>query len=282
MDLPKENPTGENQLEGFVSKPDESSARAASQLEPLLNLLVELKIVAGLGRQNAESKQDGSVENGEAGILGGLNDLLGISESVAVNVKPQTPDPTPESGDSQAGLDELNSLRFVNQKLNDSKQESERYNSESKPDSSNENDRSGVLDGLKGLLGISESVAVNVKPQTPDPETESDDLVAAIDQFQSLLFVTQKLTNFELEKDYSSAKTIDVSAIDRTDLDDKSPSIQQLSNLTTEDNLQEGQRKKSESGDRNLEDLLTPETATKSSDISHKTATSRQKKQGES
>ena len=46
MALPKENPEVENQLEGFVSQPDEPAAEAATQLEPLLNLLVELKIIA--------------------------------------------------------------------------------------------------------------------------------------------------------------------------------------------------------------------------------------------
>jgi outer membrane protein OmpA-like peptidoglycan-associated protein len=272
MDLPKENPTVENQLEGFVSKPDESAASAASQLEPLLNLLLELKIVAGLDRKNPESKPDNSSEssseNSEAGILGGLNDLLGIAEPVAVNVTPQTPDPTPESTDSQAGLDELNNVLFVTQKLNESEPESEPHNSESKPDSSNENDRTGLLDGLKDLLGISESVAVNVKPQTPDPTPESDDPVAAIDELK-MLFVTQKLTSSELEKDYSSAKTIDVSAIEQPDLDDKSPSIQQFSNLTTE-------------GDRNLEAFPAHQTEAKPSEIPHNTATSKPTKQKES
>jgi outer membrane protein OmpA-like peptidoglycan-associated protein len=304
MALPKENPTVENQLEGFVSKPDESGANASSQLETLLNLLIDLKIVAGSEKTDPESTPDNSIEsssaNGEAGILGGLNNLLGISESVTVNVKPQTPDPTPESTDSQAGLDELNNLLFVNQKLNDSEPKSERHNSErpteaphplciketlspplplspsphrvseeSKPESSTGNDRPGVLDGLKDLLGITESAAVNVKPQTPDPTPESEDPVAAIDELKNLLFVTQKLTSSELEKDYSSAKTIDVSAIEQPDLDEKSPSIPQFSHLTTE-------------GDRNLEDLRASETKAKPSDISYKATTSRLKEPGES
>jgi outer membrane protein OmpA-like peptidoglycan-associated protein len=285
MDLPKENPIVENQLEGFVSKPEESAVNAASQLEPLLNLLLELKIVTGVDKKNPASKPDNSSEssseNSEAGILGGLNDLLGISEPVVVNVTPQTPpDPEPESSDYQAGL-ELNNRPLVTQKLNESEQKSDRYNSESKPDSSNENDRAGVLDGLKDLLGISESATVNIKPQTPNPELESDELVASIDEFKNLLFVTQKLTNSELERDYSSSKTIDVSAITQPDLNDKSPSIQHLSNVTTEDNLQKVQGKQSEDGDRSLEDLLDPETK-EPSDIPYKATTSRQKKPVES
>jgi hypothetical protein len=121
MDLPKENPIVENQLEGFVSKPEESAVNAASQLEPLLNLLLELKIVTGVDKKNPASKHDSSSEssseNGEAGILGGLNDLLGISEAVEVNITPQTPVSESKSSDSQAGLDKLNNLRFVTQKL---------------------------------------------------------------------------------------------------------------------------------------------------------------------
>ncbi|NJK65818.1 MAG: OmpA family protein [Microcoleus sp. SU_5_3] len=285
MALPKENPTVENQLEGFVSKPDESAASAASQLEPLLNLLLELKIVTGVDKKNPASKPDNSgessSENGEAGILGGLNDLLGISEPVAVNVTPTTPVPEPESSDDRADL-ELNNRPLVTQKLNDSEPEFERYNSESKPDSSTENDRAEVLDGLKDLLGITQSAAVNIKPPTPDPRPESDDPVAAIDELKNFLFVTQKLTNSELEKDYSSAQTIDVSAIEQPDLDDKSLSIQQLSNLTTEDNLQEVQGKKSEDGDRHLEDLLASETKAKPSDTPSKATRTRSKEPGES
>jgi outer membrane protein OmpA-like peptidoglycan-associated protein len=286
MDLPKENPIVENQLEGFVSKPEESAVNAASQLEPLLNLLLELKIVTGVDKKNPASKHDSSSEssseNSEAGILGGLNDLLGISEPVVVNVTPQTPpDPEPESSDYQADL-ELNNRPLVTQKINESEQEFDRYNSESKPDSSNENDRAGVLDGLKDLLGISESATVNIKPQTPNPELESDELVASIDEFKNLLFVTQKLTNSELERDYSSSKTIDVSAITQPDLNDKSPSIQHLSNVTTEDNLQKVQGKQSEDGDRHLEDLLASETKAKPSDIPSKATRTRSKEPGKS
>lgn len=294
MALPKENPTVENQLEGFVSKPDESAANAASQLEPLLNLLLELNIVTGVDKKNPASKPDNSSEssseNAKAGTLGGLNDLLGISEPVAVNITPQTPpDPEPEPSnsppglsDSQPGLDESNNLRFVTQKLNDTEPESERHNSKSKLDSSTENDRTGVLDGLKDLLGITESAAVNVKPNPPDPRQESDDPVAAIDELKNFLFVTQKLTNSELEKDYSSAKTIDVSAIAETDLEGKSQPVDQLPNLTIQDSPQEIQAQKSEGIDRNLADLLSPETQAKTSAIPHKATRSTPKEQGES
>jgi len=56
MALPKENAAVENQSEGFVSKPDESAASAAAQLEPLLDLLVELKIGEFTGEIAAASR----------------------------------------------------------------------------------------------------------------------------------------------------------------------------------------------------------------------------------
>ncbi|MBD0394921.1 MAG: flagellar motor protein MotB, partial [Microcoleus sp. C1-bin4] len=104
MALPKENPADENELEGFVSQPDESAADAAAQLEPLLNLLVELKIIAGSNQQNPEPEADSSSENNQAGALGGLMDLLGISsekqEEVAPSCSAQIGDREPESADS--------------------------------------------------------------------------------------------------------------------------------------------------------------------------------------
>ncbi len=126
MALPKENPADENnELEGFVSQPDESAAHAATQLEPLLNLLVDLKIIAGSNQQNAEPEGDSS-ENDRAGDLGGLMDLLGISsekqEEVAASV-PETGDRKPESGDSPAVADNLISLLFATHKLNTSELE---------------------------------------------------------------------------------------------------------------------------------------------------------------
>ncbi|MEG4057146.1 MULTISPECIES: OmpA family protein [unclassified Microcoleus] len=193
MALPKENPADENELEGFVSQPDESAADAATQLEPLLNLLVDLKIIAGSNQQNAEPEDDSSGENNQAGALGGLMDLLGISEQapeeVAASVT-ETGDRTPESGDSPPVADE----------------------------------------------------------------------------FKSLLFATHKLNTSELEKDYSSAKTIDVSAIAQPDLEEESKPVEELSNLTMKDSLQEVQAQKSHGFDRQ-QDISPPETESKSSEI---------------
>ncbi|MEG3847142.1 OmpA family protein [Microcoleus sp. herbarium19] len=158
MALPKENPAGENQLEGFVSQPDESAA----QLEPLLNLLVDLKIFAGSNQQNAE----------------------------------------PEA------------------------------------DSSSGNDRAGPLDGLMDLLGMDDreqqQIAASI-PVSGDREPESADSTVA-DQPTSWLFATQKLNSYELEKNYSSAKTIDVSAdvsaVAQPDCEIESPPVQELPDLT--------------------------------------------------
>ena len=184
MALPKEKPTVENQLEGFVSKPDSLTASAAIDLEPLLNLLIELKIVAGSDWQNAESEPDSSDQNPQAAVRGGLNDLLASYEEVAASVKPETLAPSPDSSDP----------------------------------------------------------------------------LAFIDEFKSWLFFTEKLTSAELEKNYSSVNTIDVLAIDQADLDQESQQIQDLSSLKIQDEPQEVQTKKSESGDRNLENLTEPET----------------------
>ncbi|MEG4504331.1 OmpA family protein [Microcoleus sp. F6_B4] len=196
MALPKENPADEDELEGFVSKPDESAADAATQLEPLLNLLVDLKIFAGSNQQNAEPEGDSSSENNRAGDLGGLMDLLGISE--------QAP----------------------------------------------------------------EEVAASV-PETGDREPESGDSWDVKEEFKSLLFATQKLNTSELERNYSSAKTIDVSAIAQPDLEEESQPVEELSNLTMEDSLQYVQAQKSRGCDRDLQDVSPPETESKSSEIPH-------------
>ncbi|MEG4046871.1 OmpA family protein [Microcoleus sp. Pol17_C1] len=193
MALPKENPADENELEGFVSQPDESAADAATQLEPLLNLLVDLKIFAGSNQQNAEPEDDSSGENNQAGALGGLMDLLGISE--------QAP----------------------------------------------------------------EEVAASVT-ETNDRQPESGDSPPVADEFKSLLFATHKLNTSELEKDYSSAKTIDVSAIAQPDLEEASQPVQELSNLTMKDSLQEVQAQESHGFDRQ-QDISPPETESKSSEI---------------
>src|SRR5919202_465471 len=196
MALPKENPADENELEGFVSQPDESAADAAAQLEPLLNLLVELKIIAASNQQNPEPEADSSSENDRAGALGGLMDLLGISSE---------------------------------------KQE---------------------------------EVAPSCSPETGDSEPESADSHVA-DEFKSLLWATQKLNTSQLEKDYSSAKTIDVSAIARPDLEEKSEPLPELSNLTIKDSLQYVQAQNSHGFDPHLQDISPPETESKPSVIPH-------------
>ncbi|MEG5019135.1 MULTISPECIES: OmpA family protein [unclassified Microcoleus] len=195
MALPKENPADENELEGFVSQPDESAAHAATQLEPLLNLLVDLKIIAGSNQQNADRETDSSDKNNQAGALGGLMDLLGISE--------QAP----------------------------------------------------------------EEVAASV-PETGAHQPESGDSWDVKDEFKSLLFATQKLNTSELEKDYSSAKTIDVSAIAQPDIEEESQPVEALSNLTIKDSLQEVQAQKSQ-GFHPQQDVSATDSESKSSEISH-------------
>jgi outer membrane protein OmpA-like peptidoglycan-associated protein len=196
MALPKENPADENELEGFVSQPDESAADAAAQLEPLVKLLVELKIIAGSNQQNPEPEADSSSENDRAGALGGLMDLLGISSE---------------------------------------KQE---------------------------------EVAPSCSPVSGDREPESADSAVA-DEFKSLQWATQKLNTSELEKDYSSAKTIDVSAIAQPDLEEKSEPLPELSNLTMKDSLQYVQAQNSHGFDPHLQDVSPAETESKPSVISH-------------
>ncbi|MEG4120280.1 OmpA family protein [Microcoleus sp. N9_B4] len=172
MALPKENPADENELEGFVSQPDQSATDAATQLEPLLNLLFDLKLIAGSNQQNAESECDSSGENNQAGALGGLMDLLGISE--------------PEQAE----------------------------------------------------------IAASVPPKTGDREPESTDS-ANPDEPKSLLFPTHRLNSSELERNYSSTTTIDVSA-DVSDFEIASPSVQELPNLTIPNSGQYIQAEKSE------------------------------------
>ncbi len=194
MALPKENPADENELEGFVSQPDESAADAAAQLEPLLNLLVELKIIAASNQQNPEPEADSSSENDRAGALGGLMDLLGISSE---------------------------------------KQE---------------------------------EAAPSCSPVSGDREPESADSAVA-GEFKSLQWATQKLNTSELEKDYSSAKTIDVSAIAQPDLEEKSEPLPELSNLTMKDSLQYVQAQNSHGFAPHLQDISAAETDSKPSVI---------------
>ena len=121
MTSQKENPADKNELEGFVSKPDKSGD-AAAQLEPLVNLLVDLQIIAGSGRKNAESEQHSSDDNDRTALLGGLKDSLGMSEEVEVSAKPETFDDEPDSGDALAFLEEFKNLLFT-QKLSTSELE---------------------------------------------------------------------------------------------------------------------------------------------------------------
>jgi len=190
MALPKENPAGENQLEGFVSQPDESAADAATQLEPLLNLLVDLKIIAGSKQQNPEPERDNSSKNSQAGALGGLMDLLGISSA--------------------------------------------------------------------------EQEEIAAVPETGSRQPKSTDSPAVAGEPKIRLFPTHKLNSSELERNYSSAKTIDVSAdvsaIAQTDFEQESPPIQELPNSKKSDSPQYVQAEKSQDLDTALEDLSTPQT----------------------
>ncbi|MEZ2238522.1 OmpA family protein [Microcoleus sp.] len=153
MTSQKENPADEHELQGWISKPDESADDETAQLEPLVDLLVELKIIAGLNRQNPESE----------------------------------------------------------------------------PDSSDRDDRTQLLGGLKDLLGMSEEVEASAKPETFEGEADSGDALAFLEEFKNLLFVTQKLNTSELEKDYSSVNTIDVLAIGEVELEQRAHQIQDLS-----------------------------------------------------
>ena len=130
----------------------------------------------------------------------------------------------------------------------------------------------GLLGGLMDLLGISsekqEEVAQSCSPVSGDREPVSADLAVA-DEFKSLLGATHKLNTSELEKDYSSAKTIDVSAIAQPDLEEKSQPLPELSNLTMKDSLQHVQAQNSHAFDRHLQDISAPETESKPSVIPH-------------
>ncbi len=233
MALPKENPADENELEGFVSQPDQSATDAATQLEPLLNLLFDLKIIAGSNQQNPEPEADNSDNNNQAGALGGLMDLLSISSAEPEEIAAQ-------------------------------------QNPESEGDSRDKNDRAGALGGLMDLLGISsekqEEVAASV-PEIGDRQPESGDSPPVADEFKSLLLPTQKLNTSELERNYSSAKTIDVLAIAQPDLEEESQPVAELSNLTMKDSLQEVQAQKFQEFDRHLQNVSAPETESKPSEI---------------
>ncbi|MBE9183907.1 OmpA family protein [Microcoleus sp. LEGE 07076] len=215
MALPKENPADENQLEGFVSQPDESAASAATQLEPLLNLLVELKILAGSNQQNAESESDSS-SNDRAGTPGGLMDLLGISEQDPNEIAP------PQNPDSEADI--------INKK-----------------------GQAEALGGLMDLLGISdlqepEETAPIAPPKTGSQQPKSTQSPAVSGDSKSWLFDTHKLKSSELERNYSSAKTIDISA-DVSDFERESP------DLTISDFPQKVQAEKFQDFDTALENL---------------------------
>lgn len=193
MTSQKKNPADDNQLEGLISKPDKSAGDTPAQLKPLVNLLIELKILADSDRGNPESEPESSDENTHTPLLGGLKDLLGISEEVAASESPATFDGEPDSGDSLAFLEE----------------------------------------------------------------------------FKKLLFVTQKLSTSELEKDYSSVNTIDILAIGEVELDKESQQIQDLSNLKIQDSPQEVQTQKSAGNGHNLENFPDRETNPQPSVIPH-------------
>ena len=183
----KENPADENELEGFVSQPDESAAEAVTQLEPLLNLLVDLKIIAGSKQQNPEPERDNSSKNNQAGALGGLMDLLGISSAEQ------------------------------------------------------------------------EEIAA-VPPETGSRPPESTDSPAVAGEPKIRLFATHKLNSSELERNYSSAKTINVSA-DVSEVEQELPPRSEASpDLTISDSPQYVQAEKSQDLDTALEDLSDRQT----------------------
>lgn len=205
MTSQKENPADENELEGSISKPDKSAGDVAAQLEPLVNLLLDLNFVAGSDLPNAELEPDSSDEKAQAALLGGLKDLLGMSEEVTASAK----------------------------------------------------------------------------PETFDAEADSGDALAFLEEFKSLLCITQKLHTSELEQDYSSVNTIDILAIGEVELDQKSQRIQDLSNLKIKDSPQEIQTQISEGNRHNSENFPTPETKTQPSVIPHKSVVTTASKPGE-
>ncbi len=281
MALPKENPEVDNQLEGFVSKPDESAASAATQLDPLLNLLFDLKIIAGSKQQNPESEADSSGKNGQAGALGGSIDLLSISAAQPEEIAAQQ-NPEPEAGSSgkngQAGAlggsidllsisaaqpEEIPAQQNPEPEAARSSKNSQagtlggsidvlgissaqpeeiaaQHNSQPEANSSSKNSQAGALGGLMDLLGISsaQSEEIAAVPETRSRQPDSTASPGVADESQNLLFATHKLNTSELERNYSSAKTIDVSA-DVSDLERESPSLQALPDLTIADSPQD-------------------------------------------
>ena len=263
MALPKENPEVENQLEGFVStKPDESAASAATQLDPLLNLLFDLKIIAGSKQQNPDPEGDSSGKNGQAGALGGSIDLLSISSAQPEEIAAQqNPDPEGDSSgkNGQAGvLGGLMDLLSISSA--EPKEIAPQQNPEPEGDSLSKNDQAVALGGLMDLLSISsaepEEIA-SVPEETGSRQPDSTDSPAVVDESKSWLFATQKLNTSELERNYSSAKTIDVSA-DVSDLERESP-LQELP-LTISDSPDYVQGEKSEHSDTTLENLPDRQT----------------------
>ncbi|WP_377477520.1 MAG: OmpA family protein [Microcoleus anatoxicus] len=123
MTSQKENPADEHELQGWISKPDESADDEKAQLEPLVSLLVDLNIIAGSNRQNPKSEPDSSDEDDRTQLLGGFKDLLGISEEVGASAKPETFEGEADSGDALAFLEDFKKLLFVTQKLNTSELE---------------------------------------------------------------------------------------------------------------------------------------------------------------
>ncbi|MEG5001025.1 OmpA family protein [Microcoleus sp. B4-D4] len=259
MALPKENPAGENQLEGFVSQPDDSAASAATQLEPFLNLLLDLKIIADSNQQNSDRESDSNSENDRAGALDGLMDLLPISSAEAEEITTTAPSNT-QSPQSEADSNSKNHRAAATGGLMDlsgiSRQEQEEIaapqNSDSESHSNSKKAQAGALGGLMDLLGISEreqeEIAASVQHKTASGEPKSTNFPAVVGESKSLLFPTQKLNSSELERNYSSAKTIDISA-DVSEFERESP------DLTISDYPQYVQAEKSQDLDTALEDL---------------------------
>ncbi|WP_293341133.1 OmpA family protein [Microcoleus sp. CAWBG58] len=264
MALPKENPEVENQLEGFVSKPDESAASAATQLDPLLNLLFDLKIIAGSKQQNPESEADSSGKNGQAGALGGSIDLLSISSAQPEEIAAQQ-NPEPEAASSSDKNSQAGTLGGLMDLLSISSAQPEGIAAQQNPEpatgSSGKNSQAGALGGLMDLLGISSAQPEEIAavPETGSCQPDSTASPAVADESKNLLFATHKLNTSELERNYSSAKTIDVSA-DVSDLERESPSLQALSDLTISDSPQYVQGAKSPDSDTAVENSPIPQT----------------------
>ena len=143
---------------------------------------------------------------------------------------------------------------------------SNQQNPEPEADSSDEKNQAGAFGGLMDLLGISEQASEEVAPSVPvsgESKPESGDSLAVADELKTLLLPTHKLNTSEVEKGYSSAKTIDVSAIAQPDLKEKSEPLPELSNLTMKDSLQYVQAQNSQGFDLHLQDVSAPETESK-------------------